>query len=515
MPNTPPLASAVLQHYDEGVLAPVPVNDKWPIVIGPNLSLQYVSAVYRLSLQGFRQQYIDLADELLDKDPHAAGVLSKRILGVVSHEMSIRPAKTEAGSNDEKLANELARFCEEMLESIPDLDTYVGSIQWAIYYGLKGLENHWRRDGRGWILDRVTDIHPRRLSYPAPMSWDLYVWDTGPVYPTISPNFRASPSNFGYGIRVADYPGKFVIHAPKIRGNYPTREGLGRQLMYWMVLKLAAARGGLQYLERFARPIPDVTYTTRDGNTRESRAANDKDIEDAKAAARAMGAGALADWVHSDAVKVSLLTPDQNGGTAKLTYKEWIAICNAEMSKGALGNTLTTEASGSGSRALGDTQERGELRVLKYDARMLANTLRRDILAWIVANNFPNAPLRLVPHVTIPVEEAPDPMKVIEKAARGAQAGIPIDADKTAAEAGLHIIAPGNERARRMIPIAPMRDPAAVDHDLARRAYVISEEFGADESTAAPPPPMGEEDGDAHDNQAPDEEPEQTPNDED
>lgn len=499
--NLPPFASAVMQHYDEGVLAPAPINDKWPVVIGPGLSLAYVSSVYRLSLQGFRQQYVDLAEELLEKDPHAGGVLSKRILGVVSHDLSLRPAMTKAGSTDEKLATELHRFCSEAIESIPEFYSHIGSLQWALYYGIKGLENHWIKDGRGWMLDRLSDIHSRRLAYPAPMSWDLYVWDTGPVYPTFTTQFRPAPSNYGYGLRVGDFPGKFVVHAPKIRGTYPTREGLGRQLMYWMTLKLAASRGGVQYLERFAKPIPDVTYNTVDGKTQQSRAASDEDIANAKAAARAMGAGALADWVHPDSIGVQLLTPDANGGTAKLTYGEWISICDSQMSKGALGNTLTTEASSSGgSRALGNTQEKGELRVLKYDARLLAGTIRRDILAWMVALNFPKAPLRLVPHVVIPVEDAPNPTAIIDRASRAAKAGMPVDADKTAQDAGVHLIAPGDIRARRMIPIADQKSPSDFDQDLRERQQALELQYGP---TTAPPPASDDTD-EAGSNHVPD-----------
>src|SRR5437016_3905133 len=82
------------------------------------------------------------------------------------------------------------------------------------------------------------------LSFPVPGSWDLYIWDQGAV----APDFSYSPTNRMYGLRVDDIPGKFVIHAPQIRGGYPTRNGLGRQLAYWITLKLVATRGAPKYL---------------------------------------------------------------------------------------------------------------------------------------------------------------------------------------------------------------------------------------------------------------------------
>ena len=53
----------------------------------------------------------------------------------------------------------------------------------------------------------------------------------------------------------SDHPGKFIVHAPQIRGDYPTREGLGRQLAYWFALKLIATRGAPQRANRRRRTM--------------------------------------------------------------------------------------------------------------------------------------------------------------------------------------------------------------------------------------------------------------------
>jgi phage gp29-like protein len=476
------IAQPIAQPENDGAVAPWPVIDRYPIVVGPGLSLSYISAIFKLSLIGYRQQYVDLLDELLEKDLHAFSVLSKRILGVAGGRLELLPAKVEG---QEKLASEICKACREMLANLPAMEQTLAELSWASYYAIVGQEVHWQRDGGGWFPERLSLVHSRRLAYPVSGSWDLYVWDQGQVLPTQA--YGVMPTNGVFGARVADYPGKFVIHAPQIRGNYPTRNGLGRQLAYWLALKLIATRGAPQYLERFAKPWPEATYSTGQGGGQgPGRPASTEDIATAKAALSAMGAGSLSSWVHPDTVKMDLRTPD-NGGQSKLTFPDWIDICNAEISKAVIGGTLTTEVStAGGNRALGETQKKGETGLLKYDGKMLASTIRRDLITWMVRLNFPSAPLSLVPRVILYIEDAPDPLTLIEKAAKAAASGIPVDADAVAAEANVPVIETGDTKARRMFPIMASKTPEAFDEDLAARAEALRP--AAPAQPAAPPP---------------------------
>lgn len=459
---------------EEEILAPWPATDKQSIaVIGPGLSLSYISAIFRLSLLGYRQQYVDLLDELLEKEPHGFSVVSKRVLAVGDGDIHLTAA------DDSRKAKTIAEACTATIRNIPNLSQHLSALSWASYYALSGCENHWRRDGAQWIPERLSFIHSRRLAFPVANSWDLYVWDQGLVQ--AFQTYGQAPTNkVGSGLRIADYPGKFIIHAPQIRGNYPTREGLGRQLAYWFALKAIATRGAPQYLERFARPWPEAKYATKDGD-KPGRPASKEDIEAAKAALVAMGAGTLSSWVHPDTVTLDLKTPD-GGKSAKITFKEWIEICNAEMSKAALSGTLTTEVGASGgNRALGETQQQGEVRLFKSDAKMLAETIKRDLVSWIVRLNYPRDWPHRVPNVEIHVGDKPDPMRVLEKAEKAATIGMPVDADAIGAEAGVPLIKSGDTKARRLVVYSPV-DLTHVDEDMAQRR----EQFGPDEPVMDP-----------------------------
>ena len=467
------------QDRDRG-LAPWPSVDKGQgqLVIGAGLSLSYISSIFRLSMLGYRQQYVDLLDELLEKEPHGFSVLQKRVLSVATGELQLRPS-----IDGDAKAEEICKACTEMVNAIPDLAQHLGALAWATYYAVTGTETHWQRDGRTWFPERLSFIHSRRLSYPISGSWDLYLWDLGammggplgmPSLSTLGPRPNPAAKQSLFGLRIADAPGKFMIHAPQIRGNYPIREGLGRQLAYWFAMKLIGTRKAPAYLQRFAEPWPEATYST--GEKGAGRPAGDDDIADAKVAMKAMGAGSLANWVHPDTITMKLQGPD--GTHPAITFAEWIAICNAEISKATLGGTLSTEVGhGGGNRSLGDTQKKSESLLINYDAKLLAATVKRDLIAWMVRLNFPGVHDRYIPHVKIHCDDAPDPLKVIEKNSKAASAGMPVDADAVAKEAGITLVKDGDLTARRMYPILGQKDPAALDADLAARADAIAKKY--------------------------------------
>lgn len=463
-------------------LAPWPTTDKYPVVIGPGLSLQYISTIFRLSLQGLRQQYVDLLDELLDKDLHAYSIISKRVTAIATGVVQLTPS--DGGS---ALSEEIASFCQKAINAIPDLMQQLAQLSWATFYAVVGNEIHWGRDGRTWFPERLSFIHSRRLSFPAPSSWDLYLWDQGatlPNGPSLSrPLVRTKPQS--YGLRIADFPGKFIIHAPQIRGNYPTREGLGRQLAYWLALKLAASRNAPRYLEQFARPVPVASYAS--GPSDKPRKASGEDIADAKAALKAMGAGALASWLHSDAITLDKNVFDT--GTAKITFKEWIDICNAEMSKAVLGGTLSTEVgSTGGNRALGQEQGKGEGRLLQFDAALLAGTIKRDLIGPLVRLNFPNASALDMPNVKLHFEGDPDPELILDRAKKATDMGAVVDHDATMEAAGIKVIPEGEVgKRRRLIAVQPTKSLETYDPDLVARAAATKDE----REKLAPPLPQG------------------------
>jgi phage gp29-like protein len=452
-------------------IAPYPLIDRYPTVLGANLSLQTISSVFRSAQTGWRQLYVDVLDELLEREPAGFAVLSQRILAVTGGRLEFTPppAAAEEGSADAKRALEIASFVEAAFDGISDLSQSLAMLQWGgLYYGAGGCEIGWVRDGADFLPRKLSFIHSRRIGWPDPLSWSVHIWDQGAVGTKDD-----APTARMWGIKPEDYPGKFVMHMPSIRGDYPTRDGLGRELAYWFALKGMAARGGSQWIERFGKPWVVNTYST--SSTGVPRTASSGDISAADAAARAMGIGSLSGATLPDSIKVELMGPGLQTAGRKLAQRDWAEFCDAQITKAVLWVTDTTEPGATGSRAAVSVRADISKLAFRFDADTLAATLQRDLVDWIVKLNFPGEE-HLTPRLGIHVEEKPDPMQVIEVASKAAAAGMPVDADELAERIGLALVpqdgaapdADGKKtkaKPRRLAPLKPV-DISQIDPSI-------------------------------------------------
>ena len=471
-------------------IAPPSQIERYPIIIGRNLTLETVSSRFRLELTGYRQLYVDMLDELIERDPHCYAVFNKRATSVANAKYTCvppnlpdedekaqkatkkgakkvsakqgpyrAPATRKSQGSKRDRAQKIADECQQDFERIPRLKQHLASLAWADFYGMAGSEMIWDHDPRTkrWRPTDWVFLHSRRLSYPDPWNWDLYIWDQGAVIGSPFGDVRLPPGIFGW--RVADYPGKFVIHSPQLRADYPTREGVGRELAYWMVLKHIAARAAPDYLERFSNPPTDITYATakEDGA---HRMASDLDIADAKAVVQA---GVTRAWAHSDAIKWELKSPDGVGGRAKVTFIEWLKYCDDQMTKVCLGSTLGTDAATSGSRALGNTQRKDTLSIFQFSSECLGDSLDDSYVRTWCELNYPGED-DLWPHMKATVEDDPDPDVLADRGGKLAQYGVPVDADALAEMCGIPVVDRDDPEARVMRPIkqvGPAESPLA------------------------------------------------------
>jgi phage gp29-like protein len=493
--QNPQIKTAPRQHFPitvgdqntSSAVAPPPLADRYPTVIGAQLQFNYVATVARLCTTGYRQQAVDLWRELLEQDPHLASVLQKRILSVANGELQILPADLEEDDPEYKLAVRACEMVKREFARIPNLTGALCSLLWAIYYACTAAEIIWSRDADGWHVDRLEFVHTRRLAWPDMQSWDAYVWDQGQVYGWNSP-WGSTPTNSGvFGLRLADWPGKFIFFAPQLFGDYPTRDGLARQVAMWAAFKKAGVRGAIDYLERFAKGFVDITFTTT--ATGEPRGATDEDIAFAQQLANVLGPGNGRTATHPDSIKIEPQAFDKGGAGSKLTWSEWTAICNSEMSKIVLGGTLGTDVGkGGGNRALGEVQERGEVDLEQFDATVLAETLKRDLVTWLVRLNMPEA-LHVVPRVLIDIEAEPDAASVCANIAILVDRGAPLDAEDAAMKAGFKLVpneekdAKGKPKARRLFK-SDFIDPSLVDPSLKSQEAKDAEQADKDNAQA-------------------------------
>lgn len=461
--TAPPVVAGPVALADvpapDAVIAPWPIIDRYPTVLGSNLNHAYISAAMRSCTQGYRQQWVDVLDELLEREPFGFACLSQRILTTAGARKHVRAAEAQPGTPDAELAEKARALVEAQLKSIPNLTQHCATLLWSIYYGVTALEKLWERvdrpDAKWWIRG-LQLIHSRRLAYPDQADWRLHIWDQGAV--SVAEAIGTHPSERFWGLAVDDYPFKFIVHTASLRGDYPPREGLGRELAFWFSLKGMAARGAGQNVERFAKPWTWATYNTGTPETPHPRTAVPADIDIAKAAVSALGTGSLAGATIPDSIKLNLTQPLSTGA---IGHKDFIGLCDEQISACIRGNTNTTKGGPNGSRAAMETQKQGEREQQRYDAAGLGETLTRQFAHDVIALNMPEA-LHVVPTIEVAVEEEPDPDHVMTVAQKAVMAGVPVDADALGAIVKLPLIPndtkgpDGKPIPRRCVPLKPM-----------------------------------------------------------
>ena len=461
----PPIETTRAQN----AVAPAPLTDRYPLIIGRSLTDRYLGNVFRLCLSGYRMQYVDLLDELLEHDGHLYSVIEKRVLSTANGRLAIKAFELPDDHPDRKLAQDAADMVQREVNRIRNLTQSIATLVWGIFYGVSAAEIMWTKDADGWHVDRLDFIHSRRLSYPDAQSWSLHIWDQGQVLGWNNP-WGESATNSGYfGTCVAAWPGKFIVFAPQLRGDYPTREGVGRQSASWALFKRIGARGAMDYLERFAKGFMDGTYATQDDG--KPREATPEDVAELKDALGAIGPGGTSYAAHADSTNIE---PKgyEGAGTAKITYSEWMEFCDSQNSKIVLGGTLSTDHKGSGGlggSGTAEVQERGEVDLEQFDATCLADAFDDSVVYWLVRMNMPEA-LRCVPKAFVNVDREPDAKTIIENTLNLTKAGARVDLEKVSSQTGLALIPQEADEQGRTKPrgsfLSDVVDPTTVHDDL-------------------------------------------------
>lgn len=361
-------------------------NGGWQQRWGSNLTPMVLTTAMRNADVGYMAPMADLLDEMRETDPHLHSVLGKREWTVAAADWEVRPASVYDGESEPAKARTIRAFCTNVLLALPNLPDRFADLMGAVYYGRGVLEAVWESSGGYNYPTQLLFVHPRMIQYDQQWRMCLY---SPPYIPGQGAPFGAWP-----GVPISDFPpGKFIVHAPRIRGGYAAKEGLGRPLAWYSMFKRWVVRDAMALAEMAGRLGRIGTFMTgANGGLRASE--EDKAILES-ALQNWTSSGAL---IHPDTTSVQFQQP-QKGNTIHMPL---FTMFNAEMSKAVLGATLTTEAGVNGARSLGQVHDQQGRMIAKYDASTLAETIRRYLLAPLVALNF--GPDEAVPRFAFEVE---------------------------------------------------------------------------------------------------------------
>lgn len=325
--------------------------------IGGNLTPAIVSSIIVQADGGDQSRLVDLENEARQKDCTLHSVLQTRELSLLALEWQINPRE-----ETRRKSVKVAEFCCEALEQCLSFSRALQDLQGAPYYGHATQEVLWGRDGRFVIPREFSHIQQRRFEFRQSDG-----------------RLCLSPNN-GLGTQSVDLlrdvtPGKFVQHQPRINGDVPAREGLGRVLMWAALFRNWDIRDWMQLGEMGWKPTRLGVY---------KKGASDDDIDALYAVLQKLTSSGWAGLPDTTDVRIEW----PKGNSIGDTHKSLANFLGDEMAKAVLGQTLTTSAGEKGARSLGDVHDRVRRDILEADARAIEQTINSQLIAPMVRMNF-------------------------------------------------------------------------------------------------------------------------------
>lgn len=238
-------------------------QDRYQRRLGAGLTPQSITAVQREADTGRMASSADLLDEVRQGDPHLHGDLAKREQAVHGAEYELRLPATASKRDGAKAL----RLCQDALDAVEvpagSLGlSFRGALQQlasaATYHGRAGVEAVYAREGRY--------LYPRHL-YPDPRATASRGAMTRLAPLPLRRAERRHPLRaLAPGIPCDDaaaFPrGKLILHTPRAFGTYPTREGLGRAIVWYSAFERWSVRDWIAFAEWSGRGLRVGKYAT-------------------------------------------------------------------------------------------------------------------------------------------------------------------------------------------------------------------------------------------------------------
>jgi len=348
--------------------------------------------------------YLELAEEMEEKDLHYLAVLGTRKNAVAQLDLIVRAASSAA--DDERAA---AMVREMICEGPIQLDSVLFDVLDAVGKGFSATEIMWDTSGREWFPAELKWRDPRWFAFDWISGEEVLVRTLkGEIIPVEGDAAAARPTHFGgEGIHSSMWGGigiqpmtaplapyKFVTHFAKAKAGLPIRGGLARAAGWAYLFKNYVLKDWVTFTEVFGQPLRVGKYHP---------GASEQDKQALLSAVSRIGTDAAA--IMPESMVIEFTEAHQNGSSE--LYQTFCQYLDAQVSKAVLGQTLTTEMPRSGgSRAAAQVHEGVRRDIMNADARRLAATLARDLVRPIVELNM--GPQRQYPKIELGLPDDSD-----------------------------------------------------------------------------------------------------------
>lgn len=335
-----------------------------------------LAAILREAETGDATAYLQLAEQMEEKDLHYAAVLGVRKRAIRSLDVQV-----DAGDSTAE-ASELADMTRQALTSAA-VRTSLIDIMDALGKAFSVSEMLWEREGKRLRLVGVEQVKPEWFEFDRQNGNHLYLrGDAGP-----------KPLD-------AD---KFIIHTAKAKSGLPIRGGLARLASWAYIFKNYTLKDWQIFLEAYGHPLRLGKYGPK--STPEDRLTLLR-------AARQIGIDMAAIIPKDMDLEV---VPGATNGADKM-YEGNARYWDQQISKGVLGQVATTDAI-AGGHAVGNIHEKVRDDIRDADAEQLAASLQRDLAGALKNLHFPTG--TALPVISFPPPETVDPKLLLDLMERG------------------------------------------------------------------------------------------------
>ncbi|CUW41131.1 Mu-like prophage FluMu protein gp29 [Magnetospirillum sp. XM-1] len=300
--------------------------------------------------QGDADAYLELAEDMEEKDLHYRAVLGTRKLQVSQLPITVEAASDDAA--DQKMAD-LVR--EHLVES-GVVEDYLFDMLDAVGKGYSVGEIIWRTDGGIWRPARVEWRDPRWFEFDRRDGRTLLL----------------KGGAAGIGMPEPLKPFGYVVHCHRTKSGLPVRGGLARAVAWMYLFKNFDIKSWVEFLEVFGQPVRIGKYHA---------GASDADKAILLRAVRSIARDVAA--IIPDSMAMELVEAKISGTIT--VQKEFAEFADSQVSKAVLGQTGTTDVGQHVGTAKAHDKVKDDIE--RDDARQGSNTVNDGLVRPLIDLN--------------------------------------------------------------------------------------------------------------------------------
>lgn len=327
-----------------------------------------LAALLRQAENGYPIAYLELAEEMEEKDLHYRSVLSTRKLAVSGLQAVVEAASDDA---EDVQAADLVR--ETLLKE--GFEDVLMDVLDAIGKGFSVSEILWDASESQW--------RPREIVWRDPRWFVLSQVDGRTVLLLDEKDLN--------GLVLPPY--KFIVHTPKVKSGLPLRGGIARAAAWAYLFKNYGLKDWVAFAEVYGQPVRVGKY---------GPGALPEDVEILKEAVASIGSDAGA--VIPDSMLIEFIDHVGKAASAQV-YERLLDYLDKQVSKAVLGHSGSADSTPG---KLGGEDEAKDVRkdLLTADAKQLCATLNRQLVRPVVDLNM--GPRAAYPRIRLQMEESED-----------------------------------------------------------------------------------------------------------